>query len=161
MSGNSTEEGMFDVISTENPAFCSYLICISLLCLKMLGTILLIVIQRIRTKTFISFEDAAWRGGEVKSDENVERPRRAYQNDLETIPLFCIVSLGYLWTRQPLWWINTLFITYLITRTCHTFVYAVYIIRQPARAILWAFGIIILTYMTIHTALIAFIKGYL
>ncbi|KAJ8941826.1 hypothetical protein NQ314_010268 [Rhamnusium bicolor] len=147
-----------DVISITNPAFCSYLICVSLLILKMMGTTLLTILHRMRTKSFISDEDAAWKGGEVKQNEHVERTRRAYQNDLENIPLFFITSLGYLWTRPPLWVVNTLFITYLITRALHTFVYAIYVIRQPTRAILWAIGFIILGYMTIHTALYAFIK---
>ncbi|XP_018563342.1 prostaglandin E synthase-like [Anoplophora glabripennis] len=151
---------MVDVISIENPAFCSYLICVCLLTLKMLGVTFLTILQRMKTKTFISSEDAAWKGGEVNINENVERPRRAYQNDLETIPIFCIVSLGYLWTSPPLWLVNVLFLVYLVTRACHTFVYAIYVVRQPTRAILWAIGVVLLAYMSIHTALFAFIKGY-
>lgn len=39
-----------NIISTENPAFCTYLICSSLLILKMMGVTLLTILHRMRTK---------------------------------------------------------------------------------------------------------------
>lgn len=79
---------------------------------------------------------------------------------MENIPLFLVISLCYLFTNAPLWLINTLFIIYVIVRCLHTFVYAIYVIRQPARAVLWNIGFLITGYMAIHIFLYVFIVGY-
>ncbi|KAG5886812.1 hypothetical protein JTB14_031454 [Gonioctena quinquepunctata] len=114
-----------------------------------------------RTKAFISEEDAVWRSGDTAPNEGVERVRRAYMNDLENIIIFLIISLAYLAVRPPLWTVNFLFAVYLVTRTLHTFVYAIYVIRQPVRATLWAMGFIIIGYMAAHTALYVVVNGYI
>lgn len=79
---------------------------------------------------------------------------------MENIILFLIISLGYLSVEPPLWAVNTLFFTYLITRILHTIVYAVYIVRQPARALCFQVGFMIIGYMATHTAVHAICKGY-
>ncbi|XP_019874598.2 prostaglandin E synthase [Aethina tumida] len=150
-----------NVLSTANPAFCSYLICVNLLILKMMGLTLLTILQRMRDKVFISAEDAAWMNGEVKDNETVARTRRTFQNDLENIPVFFLASLAYLFTNPPLWVVNLLFIVFLVTRTLHSFVYAIYVMRQPTRATLWAVGFAITGYMAIHSAIHAFVIGYI
>lgn len=80
---------------------------------------------------------------------------------MENIILFLIISLGYLSVQPPFWAVNTLFFTYLVTRILHTIVYTVYIIRQPARGLLFQIGFIIIGYMSTHTAIHAVRKGYL
>ncbi|CAH0551708.1 unnamed protein product [Brassicogethes aeneus] len=109
---------------------------------------------------FISSEDAAWFNGEVKIEENIERVRRAFYNDMENIPLFFIAALAYLFTDPQLWLVNSLFIVFLVVRALHSFVYAVYVIPQPTRAILWFIGFAITGYMAIHSAINAFVAGY-
>ncbi|CAH0551709.1 unnamed protein product [Brassicogethes aeneus] len=115
----------------------------------------LTIVHRIKNKAYISSEDAAFNKGVVKTDERVERVRRAYSNDLENIPLFFIAALSYLFINPHPAVVNTLFIVYLVARTAHSFVYAVYVVPQPARAISWFTGFGITGYMAIHSIVYA------
>ncbi|XP_023017444.1 prostaglandin E synthase [Leptinotarsa decemlineata] len=162
MSANVGDFQIFvNVYSLANPAFCSYLLCVSLLVLKMMGTILLIVYHRMTTKSFISEEDAVWQRGDTAPNEKVERVRRALMNDLENIIMFLFMSLAYLSVRPPLWVVNLLLAIFLVSRVLHTFFYAMFVVRQPVRAILWTIGFIITGYMAAHTALYLLINGYI
>jgi glutathione S-transferase len=72
---------------------------------------------------------------------------RAHLNDLENILPFLIVALLYISTNPAAATAGLLFKTYTIARFFHTFVYAVYPVRQPARALAWFVGIFIQFYM--------------
>jgi len=151
----------FGILSINNNQFATYLIVTSLLILKMFGLTLLTIFHRQKNKVFISEEDANIRGGTVESHPDVERVRRAYQNDLENIPAFMVISLAYLFIGVPDWVVHFLFYLFLIARTLHSFVYAVYVIPQPARGICFAIGSGIISYMSIHVLIYGFFTGYL
>ncbi|XP_060529966.1 microsomal glutathione S-transferase 1-like isoform X2 [Cylas formicarius] len=149
-----------DILSLDNPAFCTYVICCCLLILKMMGLVLLTIFHRQTNKVGISEEDARF-GMEVALHPNVERTRRAFLNDLENIPAFLFLSFAYLWTRPISTLVHVVYYAFLVARALHSFVYAVYVVPQPARAICFAIGFIINGYLAAHTAIYVFIVGYL
>lgn len=70
---------------------------------------------------------------------------------MENIPIFFIVGAFYLLTDpNPKTAIN-LFRAYTIARYCHTLVYAVIVVPQPARALSWSVGFGITGYMIFKT----------
>lgn len=79
-------------------------------------------------------------------------------NDLENIPVFFVAAFFYVLTDpNPIIAVN-LFRIFTLARILHTFVYAVYVIPQPARAITWGVGYFITIFMAI-SSLISFIGG--
>ncbi|XP_054286255.1 microsomal glutathione S-transferase 1-like isoform X2 [Macrosteles quadrilineatus] len=121
-----------------------------ILMFKMLMMSLLTFYQRYRTKAFISPEDAAAFKGEVKTeDPDVERVRRAHLNDLENIPIFLVTGLLFVMSDPDVVVALMFFRLYTLARFAHTFVYAIYVVRQPARAIAFGVGQIITTIMII------------
>ncbi|XP_030753444.1 microsomal glutathione S-transferase 1-like [Sitophilus oryzae] len=148
------------ILSLENPTFSTYLIVSSLLVLKMMGLIVLTIYHRITKKIFISEEDTAMSGGTVGSDQDIDRVKRALQNDLENIPAFLAISLAYLWVPVPDWAVHILYYAFLILRSLHSFVYAVYVIPQPTRALCFVLSFAILGYMCSHVFVYAFSVGY-
>lgn len=77
-------------------------------------------------------------------------------NDLENIPMFWIIALVYLFTRPPVALVCVLYFSFLIVRIVHTIVYAVYVVPQPTRSILFMVGLTITAYMAIHAMIIGF-----
>jgi len=75
---------------------------------------------------------------------------RAHLNDLENIPPFMIIALAYLFTNPSYNVASKLFFVFTASRFLHTFVYAIYVIRQPTRMILFIIGILITLYMAIQ-----------
>lgn len=53
MESSKTTTTNVVIYSTENPAFCSYLLCASLLIMKMMLTTILVVYQRVKTKVTV------------------------------------------------------------------------------------------------------------
>ncbi|ENN74663.1 prostaglandin E synthase [Dendroctonus ponderosae] len=151
------------VLTINNPQFATYLIVASLLILKMYGLILLTIFHRQKNKVFISEEDTKMRGdgGSVGTHPDVERVRRAFQNDLENIPAFLFISLAYLFVGVANWAVHLLFYLFLIARTLHSLVYALYVIPQPARAICFCLGLLINCYLSFHVLVYGFFTGYL
>ena len=76
-------------------------------------------------------------GGELATSENVERVRRAHLNDLENILPYLMSSFLYVLTEPNFYLATILFRVATISRMLHTLVYAIYPIRQPARAIVY------------------------
>ncbi|KAF6213906.1 hypothetical protein GE061_011631 [Apolygus lucorum] len=85
----------------------------------------------------------------LRTDEDVERVRRAHLNDLENITFFFIAAFAFVLTGPNAWLANTLFRTYTLARIAHTLVYAVVVVPQPARAIAWGIGYGITIYMSV------------
>ncbi|XP_066144793.1 microsomal glutathione S-transferase 1-like [Euwallacea fornicatus] len=133
----------------EQPLFRTYLFYVALLSLKMILLSALTGAKRFKTKTFANAEDAQPYKLKPKVNEDVERVRRAHLNDLENIPIFFIVSLVYLTTNPSLFLASTLIRIFTVARFIHTFVYAVVVIPQPARALSWGTGYIITIYMAV------------
>ncbi|KAL3288827.1 hypothetical protein HHI36_003275 [Cryptolaemus montrouzieri] len=135
-----------------------YLLTSSLLLLKMMVLIVLTITKRMSTKAFVSEEDAVYFNGEVKTDESVERIRRAVQNDLENVIPFIVIGYLYLATRPPVQLAYILFLTFLLARVLHSICYAVVVARQPMRAVCWGIGFFITGVMTVSIIIHCIIK---
>ncbi|KAJ6638398.1 Microsomal glutathione S-transferase 1 [Pseudolycoriella hygida] len=110
--------------------------------------------QRFRTKTFANPEDLPSKKLKVKfGDEDVERVRRAHRNDLENVLPFIAVGFFYTLTSPSLYLATQLFRAAAISRLLHTFVYAIVVIPQPARALAFAIPLGITGYMAVTTVL--------
>lgn len=151
----ATEPTLIGLMSFTNPVFRAFLFYNSILILKVLLSVLLIARQRFRKRVFISPEDTVLaRGAKVKTDDpDVERCRRAHQNDLENIPFFITASYIYLCTNPAPWLAQTLFLVYTVSRVLYTIIYAVLALPQPSRALTWGVGYAIIIYMAAVSAL--------
>lgn len=83
------------------------------------------------------------------NDPEVERVRRAHRNDLENILPYLFVGLFYVLTNPSLAVAKLLFQVAAIARIIHTIVYAVIVLPQPTRGIVWAIHYIITIYMAL------------
>ncbi|KAJ8958615.1 hypothetical protein NQ318_016336 [Aromia moschata] len=133
----------------ENPLFGVYSFYASILVLKMMFMSILTGMTRINNKAFVNPEDAKAMKGKVKVDENVERIRRAHQNDLENIPIFLFVSFIYVLTNPSVGLATYLIRSFTIARILHTIVYAIIVIPQPARGLSFGVGLFITGYMAV------------
>jgi len=75
---------------------------------------------------------------------------RAHLNDLENIPPFMIIALAYLFTNPSYNVASNLFMLFTASRFLHTLIYAIYVVRQPTRAVLFWIGYLITWYMAIQ-----------
>ncbi|XP_057662318.1 microsomal glutathione S-transferase 1-like [Diorhabda carinulata] len=144
---------MASLISLENDVLRSYLFYSTILILKMMFMSFFTGSKRFKHKAFANPEDAQKLKLKPKTDENVERVRRAHLNDIENIPLFFVAAVIYILTNPTPSIAKMLFLVYTVARIAHTFVYAVVPIPQPARGISWFIGTAITGYMTITSLL--------
>ncbi|KAL1398338.1 hypothetical protein pipiens_000217, partial [Culex pipiens pipiens] len=141
---------LFDAIDPRS--FRSYVFWSAVLVFKMLMMSYLTGRKRFGKKVFANPEDAAMTGANgVRTDPEVERVRRAHQNDVENIPLFVAIGFLYLLTGPDVTLAVTLFRLVGIARIVHTLVYAVVVVRQPARMVAWFLAYIPTIYMTLAT----------
>lgn len=84
-----------------------------------------------------------------KDNDEVARIRRAHMNDIENILPFLTIGLLYTLTNPSAMIAIMLFRIFAAVRLLHTVVYAIYPIRQPARAICFFIGYLITLYMTV------------
>ncbi|CAH1364626.1 unnamed protein product [Tenebrio molitor] len=96
---------------------------------------------------FANPEDGATMKIKPRVDDKVERIRRAHLNDLENISVFYVIGFIYTLTNPSVAWATLLFRVFTAARFIHTFVYAVFVVPQPARALSWATGFLITGYM--------------
>lgn len=81
-------------------------------------------------------------------------PYRAHRNDLEAIVPYLIISFIYVLTDpRPAVAIN-LFRVCVGSRIVHTFVYAIYVLPQPARMLSFFIPFGITWYMAIQSAIV-------
>lgn len=80
----------------------------------------------------------------------VERIRRAHLNDLENIVPFMIVALLYVLCNPNPMLAQMLIRIVAIVRIAHTVVYAIYPVRQPARAICFSIPFAITAFMIVY-----------
>ncbi|CAH1116791.1 unnamed protein product [Phaedon cochleariae] len=142
-----------DLVSLQNPVFRSYLFYCSILVIKMMGMAILTSVQRYKNKAFVNPEDVKSLKIKPKTDENVERVRRAHLNDLENIPIFFVSAFLYMMTSPTEYMAKTLFFAFTVARIVHSIVYAVVIIPQPARGLSFGIGFLITGYMALTTLL--------
>ncbi|XP_044727711.1 microsomal glutathione S-transferase 1-like [Chrysoperla carnea] len=155
MASTSSNITIIELLSYENPVLRAYIFYTCLLVLKILAMLFLIVPKRFQKKIFISPEDTVLRKGSVAdtTDPDIERCRRAHLNDLESIPAFLFVAFFYVLTNPMEFLAINLFRLFTLARFIHTFVYAVIVIPQPTRAIVWGIGYIITIYIAVATAI--------
>ncbi|KAL1129004.1 hypothetical protein AAG570_013536 [Ranatra chinensis] len=139
------------MLTTDNPVFAAYLFYCSVLVVKVLSMAALTARQRFGKQVFANPEDSSLTPkGKVKYDDpDVERVRRAHLNDLENIPFFILSAFAYTMTNPTPWLAVNLFRAFTIARIVHTFVYAVFVVPQPARAIAFFVGIGVTMYMSL------------
>ncbi|KAJ8672968.1 hypothetical protein QAD02_004229 [Eretmocerus hayati] len=126
------------------------------LSIKMLCMAPLIGRQRFRKKIFLSPEDCAFVGQNARvslDDPDVERPRRAFLNDLENILPWFISTSVFLTTNPEPQLAFYLIRAFGICRIAHTIVYAVIPMPQPARVIAYIMGYGIIAYQSYLTLL--------
>merc|ERR1719158_1233745 len=92
------------------------------------------------TGTFISSEDATRPGMKTGVNENVERVRRAHQNDIENIIPFLFLGLLYVFTNPAYATALLAYRVFVGARILHTIVY-LNIVPQPARALTFFAGV--------------------
>ncbi|GJQ78331.1 hypothetical protein Trydic_g22164 [Trypoxylus dichotomus] len=144
---------IMEILSLENPLFRGYMFYTGLLSLKCLAMSALTARQRFKNQAFANPEDAAAVKVKVRTDDNVERVRRAHLNDLENIPIYFVASFGYMLTNPAPSLALMLFRAFTAARFIHTFVYAIVVIPQPARGLSWGVGYFITGFMAVQTIL--------
>nr|QST14970.1 mGST1 protein [Diaphanosoma celebensis] len=128
----------------SNPVFAAYCFYGALLCLKTLLMAPLTGRLRIIKKAFANPED-----GKVKTDDDVERVRRAHLNDLENILPFLVLGFLYVATNPSPTTALLAFRVFALARFIYTLVYAVFVLRQPARGIAFMTGMVVNVYLAI------------
>merc|ERR1712121_514221 len=125
-------------LNVDRELFGVYAFYAAILTVKMLIMSFLTARQRFKNHVFISSEDIAGKEGKAKAgqgiNEDVERVRRAHQNDIENIVPFLILGLLYIFTSPTLATATLVFRIFAAARIWHTFVYLL-VIPQPARAL--------------------------
>merc|ERR1711874_119846 len=112
-------------MGTDNPVFASFCFYAALVALKMLMMSFLTAYHRLTKNIFANPEDAAMSKVKVRTDESVERVRRAHLNDMENIVPFLFIGL------------------IAACRMVHTVVYAIVVMPQPSRALAYFGGMFV------------------
>ncbi|XP_046653715.1 microsomal glutathione S-transferase 1-like [Daphnia pulicaria] len=142
--------------TSHNPVFATFSFYAAMLIIKTLFVAFLTGWTRFRKHAFQNPEDCnKMNRGKVKIDEDVERVRRAHLNDLENILPFLSLALLYVGTGPTLGAAKFLFRTFTAARFSHTFVYAVVVTPQPARALSYIVGQLVNLYL-IYTILTSY-----
>jgi uncharacterized MAPEG superfamily protein len=96
---------------------------------------------RTKSKSFSNPEDAKAFKGELSTQEHpdVERANKAYRNDLENIPMFLLMSLGYIMLTCPEKAGVICIMLFTFARIMHTVTYLKGM--QPWRTIAYAIGL--------------------
>lgn len=114
----------FDTLSLDNPAFTAYLFYSAVLCLKVILMGPLTGFYRMSRGAFANPEDASKFGVKSpKMDPDVERVRRAHQNDIENIPFFLVLASLFLFTNPSPFFAKLLFRIYTGGRILHSILY--------------------------------------
>lgn len=92
------------------------------------------------------------KGKVVFNDPDVERVRRAHQNDLENVLPWFIITYLWLGTGPSPLLAKILIQTFVLARIAHTISYVI-IPQQPTRAIVFFIGFAITGYQTFSTLL--------
>jgi uncharacterized MAPEG superfamily protein len=123
-----------------DPVVRLYVVVYLLLVLKMAAVGTYTSVLRIGRKVYATPEDYALQGLAARTtrDEDIDRVRRAHQNDLENILPFFVVGFLYLLTGPSYGAASVYLIGYLVARTLHTLFYIASL--QPYRTIAFTLG---------------------
>ncbi len=123
----------------EQPPIQLFMVCAAVLTIKMVLTANATGLMRVLKGVYASPEDYALVGkSPLAPDAQIERIRRAHQNDLENILPFFAVGFLYALTGPPYsvtWW---LFVPFTVARVLHTVFYALGL--QPWRTLAFEVG---------------------
>ena len=132
-------------------AFRYWLISLVVLFLKMFANSAVQGLTRFRTKSFAWPEDAAmFRGAQAveRDPELVERASRCWRNDLENVPIYLFLGLGFVLAGGAPWWAALYFTVFTVARVLHT----VFYLRglQPHRNLAYQLGLLVCFALAIH-----------
>merc|ERR1712215_82297 len=158
--GNSKLQGLSSNMDVEKEVFGAFAFYAAIITVKMVIMSLLTARQRFKTMNFISEEDVVdpdmkKKGAKVGTAEEVERVRRAHQNDLENIVPFLVLAFIYIFTNPALSTALLVFRLFVGARILHTFVYLL-VIPQPARVLTFFVGMGVNFFMA-YNIIVAFI----
>lgn len=136
-------------------AFRYWLISLVVLFMKMFANSAVQGLTRFRSGAFAWPEDAAMiRGAHVaeRDPELVERASRCWRNDLENIPIYLFLGLGYVLSGGVPWWAAIYFGTFTVARVLHTIFY----LRgmQPWRNIAYQVGLLVCFALAVHIVIL-------
>lgn len=151
------------VVSPPNPvrslldviAFRYWLISLVVLFVKMYANSVVQGLTRFRSGQFAWPEDARMiRGAAVveRDPEVVERASRCWRNDLENIPIYLFLGLGYVLSGGTPGWAALYFTTFTVARVAHTFCYMRGL--QPYRNIAYQLGTLVCFALAIHIVIL-------
>lgn len=138
-------------LDLSNPVLRDFGFYCAVLVLKMLFMSAWTGKNRMSKGIFITAEDVMLDPSKGKADikdENIERIRRAHQNDLENISLFFIIGALYVLSDPCAWIAKIVFLVYTAARIGHTVFYLNAI--QPYRAQCFLVGVLATFFMAIN-----------
>merc|ERR1712227_50364 len=138
------------IMNVDQDLFSAYAFYAGVVTLKMLVMSFLTARQRFANGVFISSEDIKGNEKKYKAgqgiNENVERVRRAHQNDIENILPFLILGFLYMFTNPAYATALLCYRIFVGARILHTIVYLL-VIPQPSRALAFFAGIFVNIFM--------------
>lgn len=147
-----------NVLSLSNPVFAAYVVCASLLVLKMAAMSWLTVYRMLRINGGMRNPEDANPGranphprpGQLDPVDYVERVRRIHQNDQENLLPFLAIGWLYVLTQPDPLLAKALLYGYVLTRLLH---FAAYLGARPHewRAMLWTAGSLVMIGMALAT----------
>ncbi|WOD39398.1 MAPEG family protein [Nodosilinea sp. E11] len=134
-----------------------WLLCTVFLAAKMWANSLVQGYCRLHYRQFVNPEDACWAGQVVghslppvsQDHPLVERAARCWRNDLENIPMFLLVALGYGLVGGDRSWGAVYLGTFAIARVLHTLCYLAAL--QPWRFLAYLLGVGVMGMMAAHS----------
>ncbi len=139
-------------------AFTYWFICVALLWCKMFANSAVQAIFRVRHRHYPRADDAAFfgKGVEVQSEDLpiVQRASACWRNDLENIPIFLIIGLGFVLADGPAGAALLYFALFTVARIAHTILY----LRptQPWRNLAYQLGNLMTLVVIVHTLMLLF-----
>ena len=138
-----------------------WIVCTFTLALKMWANSLIQVYARFKYKSFVNPEDARAFGVMLKTEMSLtqddhplaQRAALCWRNDLENIPLFMILALGYVLIGGAPIGAAVYFTIYIFARAVHTLCYINQF--QPWRTIAYEIGALATLAMAIHSLYLA------
>jgi glutathione S-transferase len=140
-----------NALTLSNPAFAAYVVCASLLVLKMAAMSWLTVYRMLRVNGGMRNPEDANPGlanprprpGQLDPNDYVERIRRIHQNDQENLLPFLAIGWLFVVTGPDPTLAAVLFYGYVVSRLLH---FAAYLAARPHewRAALWTVGSVVL-----------------
>lgn len=139
-------------------AFTYWFICVAVLWLKMFANSAIQGLYRVRHRHFPRPDDAAFFGKgiavQVEDLPIVQRASACWRNDLENIPMFLIIGLGFVLADGPAGPALIYFGLFTIARIAHTILYLKP--TQPWRNLAYQLGVLMTVAVLIHTLIILF-----